>query len=232
MKTILLALVMVFVAIPAVAQQTGWIGVSIEDQRDRGAIVRRVEPNSPAERAGVKEGDVITEFGGQPVVGVQQLTRLVRETPIGRTVDLKVRRDNREETLKVTSERGGGNIVAVNPGNFTFNMPDVHVLTDQFRNLSRIEMHTSHTQAGVRVEQLNDQLRDFFGVLGNDGVLVTFVDRGSAAEKAGLKAGDVITAIGGRNIDSPEDFSREMRVDSKPVMKIVRDKKEREIRIE
>ena len=67
---------------------------------------------------------------------------------------------------------------------------------------------------------------------GNNGVLVTSVDRGSAAEKAGLKAGDVITAIGGRNVSSPDGFSREMRGDSKPVLKIIRDKKEREVRVE
>src|SRR5215813_11341155 len=70
---------MVLAAIPALAQDPGWIGISIEDQKEAGAIVRQIEPNSPAERAGLKEGDVITEFNRQPVVGVQQLTRLVRE---------------------------------------------------------------------------------------------------------------------------------------------------------
>ena len=93
-------------------------------------------------------------------------------------------------------------------------------------------MNTIHVQSGVRVEQPSDQLRDFFGVSGNNGVLVTSVDRGSAAEKAGLKAGDVITAIGGRTVSSPDAFSREMRGNSKPVLKIIRDKKEREIRVE
>ena len=64
------------------------------------------------------------------------------------------------------------------------------------------------------------------------GVLVTSVDRGSAADKAGLKAGDVITTIDGRTIRNPSDFSREMRANSKPMVKIVRDKQEREMRIE
>jgi serine protease Do len=82
------------------------------------------------------------------------------------------------------------------------------------------------------VEELTDQLRDFFGVLGNEGVLVTSVDSGSAAEKAGLKAGDVIVAVDNRNVRTSAEFSREMRADSKPMLKTIRDKKERELRIE
>src|SRR5262249_32531950 len=106
MRATLFAIAMLFATIPALAQDTGWIGVSIEDQKDRGAIVRRVEPNSPAEKAGLKDGDVIFEYDGENIRGVQQLTRLVRETPAGRTVDVKVRREGREQTFKVTAERG------------------------------------------------------------------------------------------------------------------------------
>ena len=85
MRGVLFGLASLVAAVPAVAQESGWIGVSIEDQKDRGAIIRRVEPNSPADKAGLKEGDVIIEFNRQEVMGVQQLTRLVRETPVGRT---------------------------------------------------------------------------------------------------------------------------------------------------
>src|SRR5215468_10905776 len=106
MRATLLAISILLLCIPAVAQEPGWIGVSIEDQKDRGAMIRRVEPNSPAEKAGLREGDVILEFDKEQVSGVQQLTRLVRETPVGRTVDVKVRRDNKDETFKVTMERG------------------------------------------------------------------------------------------------------------------------------
>src|SRR5215831_3924405 len=114
MRGILIGLAALFVAVPAVAQDSGWIGISIEDQKDRGAIIRRVEPNSPAEKAGLKEDDVVVEFNKQEVMGVQQLMRLVRETPAGRTVDVKVLRNNREETFKVTTESGS----ARNPGRF------------------------------------------------------------------------------------------------------------------
>src|SRR5215469_14084646 len=96
--------VMIFTVIPAVAQQSGWLGVSVEDQKDGGAVVRSVERDSPAEKAGIREGDVIVEYNKENVLGVQQLTRLIRETPVGRTIDLKVRRENREQALQATIE--------------------------------------------------------------------------------------------------------------------------------
>src|ERR1051325_5768456 len=104
MKSTLSAIVVCLLAIPALAQDPGSIGLTIRDQSDRGAAVRRVEPNSPAEKAGFKEGDVVLEYNKEQVIGVQQLTRLVRETPVGRTVDVKIRRDNREQTLQVTTD--------------------------------------------------------------------------------------------------------------------------------
>jgi serine protease Do len=226
MRLFWIATVIALAVIPALAQDAGWIGVGVDDQRDTGPIIRRVEPNSPAEKAGLREGDVILEFNRDQVAGVQQLTRLVRETPVGRTVDIKVRRDNREQTFKITTERGS----ELRNGRFEFNMPDVHILAE--RNFPRIEMNTIHVQSGVRVEQITDQLRDFFGVSGGNGVLVTSVDRGSAAEKAGLRAGDVVISVDGRSIRTPNDFSREMRANSRPMVTIIRDKKESEIRIE
>src|SRR5216117_421941 len=70
-----LILGMILLAVPALAQESGWIGISIEDQRDAGAMIRSVEPNSPAAKAGLKEGDVILQYNKQDVIGVQQLTR-------------------------------------------------------------------------------------------------------------------------------------------------------------
>jgi len=230
MKGLLFGITMVLAAaIPALGQDVGWLGVSIEDQREPGAVIRSVEPNSPAEKAGLKEGDVIVEFNKEQVIGVQQLTRLVRETPVGRIVDVKVRRDNREETFKVTTERGS----ELRSGRFELALPNVHILADSIlRDMPRLQVNTVYVQAGIRVEQMTDQLRDFFGVYSSNGVLVTSVDSGSAAEKAGLKAGDVVTTIDGKNIQTPAEFGRQMRVGSKPTLKIIRDKQEREIKIE
>jgi serine protease Do len=230
MRGLLFAITMALAAaIPALAQDAGWLGISIEDRNEPGAVIRGVEPSSPAEKAGLKQGDVIVEFNKEQVIGVQQLTRLVRETPVGRIVDVKVRRENREETFRVTVERGP----ELRSGRFGLELPNVHILADSvLRDMPKIQVHTVYMQGGIRVEQMTDQLRDFFGVFGNNGVLVTSVDSGSTAEKAGLKAGDVITSIDGKSVQTPAEFGREMRAGSKPTLKIIRDKQEREIRIE
>jgi serine protease Do len=233
MKTVAsFVILMLLAALPALAQEAGFVGVSIEDQRDGGPIVRHIEPNSPADRAGVKEGDVILEFDSSRVIGAQQLTRLVRETPVGRTVDLKIRRGTAEQTLKVTTERASNALL----GNFHLNVPGVNVFADGFGNLTRnaprFHITTTFVQSGIQVEQLTDQLRDFFAVRGNNGVLVTSVDGGSAAEKAGLKAGDVIIMIDGREIRDPGEFSREMMARPRPTLKIVRDRQERDLKME
>ena len=229
MRSILLTATMLLAAIPALAQEAGWIGITIEDQRDRGAVIRTIQPNSPAEKAGLRQGDVVVEFDTVRVVGVQQLTRIVRETPVGRTVDVKVRRDNREETVKITTENASNQPF----GRFEINMPDMHVLADRIvRAVPRVQVSTVFVQDGIRAEQLTDQLRTFFGVSGGNGVLITSVDSGSAAAKAGLKAGDVVITVDGRSISTVSEFSREMRANSRPMLKIVRDKKEQEIRIE
>src|SRR5262249_41978457 len=98
--------VMLLLAITVLAQNTsGWIGISVEDRNEGGVIVRSVVPNSPASRAGLKAGDIILQFNSQDVVGVRQLTRLIRETPVGRTVEFKIRRDNQDQIVQVATER-------------------------------------------------------------------------------------------------------------------------------
>jgi len=218
-----------FVTIPLLAQQAGWLGVSVEDQKDGGAIVRSVERNSPAEKAGLKEGDVIVQYNKESVMGVQQLTRLIRETPVGRSVEMKVRRNNNEQTLQVTTEAARFDFP-----NIQIDGPKMNVLMDQVRrNMPRVEVNTTFVQSGIRVEQMTDQLREFFGVASNSGVLVASVESGSAAEKAGLKSGDVIISVDAANTRTPSDFSREMRAaNGKATLKIVRDKQQREIKLD
>jgi len=233
-RVIIIMAAMFLAAIPALAQQAGWLGLSVEDQKDTGPIVRSVEPDSPAAKAGIKEGDVIIHFNNENILGVQQLTRLIRETPVGRTVEMRVRRDGREQSVQLTTEASR---LPERVRNLQLNLPDVHVLMDQAaqvrRNMPRVEVSTTFVQSGIRVEQLTDQLKNFFGVQGSGGVLVSSVETNSAAEKAGLKAGDVITAIDGKNVRTPSDFSRQMRTASgKAVLKIMRDKQERELRLD
>ena len=226
MKQVLSIAALLIAALPLQAQEAGWIGVRVEDQRDRGVIVRSVEPNSPAARANLKEGDVIVQFNKEDVAGVQQFTRLIRETPVGRTVEMKIRRDNRDETVQVTTDRAPN--FRDRFGGFDIQVPRIRI-----EDFPQVQVNTAFVQSGIRIERLTDQLRDFFGVYSSGGVLVTSIDPGSVADKAGLKAGDVITSIDGRDIRTPSEFSREMRRgSSNKTFKIVRNKQEQEIKMQ
>lgn len=228
MKPALIVLVALIATIPAFGQDRGWIGVSIAEQSDRGVLVRSVEPNSPADKAGVKANDIIVQYGRQDVVGVLQLTRLVSETPVGRTVDVTIRRENREQTLKVTTEKAPLTI-----GGYRIQRPDLAAINDRVvRGVEDVYRSVFVSQAGIRVESLTPQLREFFGVKAGEGVLVASVDAESAAEKAGLKAGDVITAVDGQSVSTPSAFGREVRSRTTFTLKVVRDKQEREIRVD
>ena len=193
------------------------IGLSIEDVTEddavnEGAAVRDVLPDSPAESAGFVDGDVVVEFDGERVRSSRQLTRLVQETPAGRTVGTAVMRDGRRVELDVTPESGA--IAAV---------PSLEILGERLGNVySRIapEVGRNFTfdvwtrpgtaRLGVNVQELSSQLADYFGV--DDGVLVTSVDEESAAADAGLQAGDVITSVDGRSVDDINNLRRRLSV--------------------
>ena len=235
MKTVLALMLGIVISAPALAQDAGWIGTTIADQTDRGVLVRSVETNSPAERAGLKANDVILQYNKEEVVGVRQLTRLVGETPVGRAVDVTVRRDNREQTFKVTAEKAPFSV-----GGLQIQAPDFTLFTNQVRNGARQHLEFSPflttitmSQGGIRADSLTPQLRDFFGVKSGEGVLVASVEENSAAGRAGLKAGDVITAVEGRVISTPQDLNREMRSRNTGfTLKVVRNKMEQDLRVE
>lgn len=222
-------------AAPSHGQTPGWLGINVVDGKDEGALVRGVENGSPAAQAGLKENDLIIEYNKTPVLGVAQFTRLVRETPVGRNVEMKIRRDNQVETLNLTTGERPNNFgrpLRVQP-------PDLSGLKENLRNLRvfagdmpRISVSTSYTQWGIRADDMTSQLREFFGVDREKGVLVASVESGSAAEKAGVKAGDVIISAGGSTVRSPSDFSRDaQRAGNSLTLRIVRDKNERELTV-
>ncbi len=124
----------------------GRLGVSLEDvgaddvgrlglSAERGAVVTDVQEGSAAEKAGVKDGDVIVRFGGQDVWSAAQLARLVRETPAGRTVDLEVSRGGAIQKLSVAlTKPDRDRMFGVGPGgmgeDFHFEMPDLSDLPE------------------------------------------------------------------------------------------------------
>jgi len=206
------------------------IGVQINEGKDGGVIVEEVRPDSPAEKAGLKRSDVIVEFDGERVRSARQFGRLVQETPPGRTVKTVVMRDGRRQELQVTPREGGSVL-----GRGSFNgdlyrerMPELDMLRDLPRGFSfnLPPDLLSDRRLGVTVDELTDQLAEYFGA--KDGLLVTSVADGSAASRAGLRAGDVITSIDGREVRYRADIARVLRDSREEEIKIgiVRDKRE------
>jgi S1-C subfamily serine protease len=216
-----------------------------------GAVVTEVVKDSAAEKAGVKVGDVVTSFDGERVRSARQLERLVEETPAGRTVKVALQRAGAPVTLDVTPEvpkitqmtpgmpAEGGNVFGWKraPGQdlegpqgmpFKFEMP-----TGRFDFEGEPFMAASRGRLGVRVQDLTEELAGYFGV--KAGVLVAGVEADAPAAKAGIKAGDVITAVNGQAIAEPGELRREVAKveDGKTAdLSVTRDKKPLTLKVE
>lgn len=165
---------------------------------ERGVEVLKVEPGSPAANAGIKAGDVLLSYNGENILGAQQLGRLVSETPQGRKVKIQLWRDGKAQfTTAVIAQAHWGRDFSPD---LNFPMPDIRVVMPDIPNALLVWKNPA---LGIECEPVDAQLAEYFGVKG--GVLVRSVDKGSAAEKAGLKAGDVLTAVGDRNVTNPRE---------------------------
>jgi serine protease Do len=179
-------------------------------KEERGVEVKNVDEDSPAAKAGVKEGDVILDYNGQRVEGLAQFVRMVVETPVGRKASLGIFRNGANQTLTATiAARTGQNYSFSLPAPMTpmppmppmpeFTMPDVPSGVMGWQN----------STLGYVGEPVDGQLAEYFGV--KDGVLVRSVAKNSPSEKAGLKAGDVIVKVDGSNVKSPREITTIVR---------------------
>ena len=170
----------------------GWLGVRIQGldqtlaesfgmENPRGALVAQVEENSPAAKAGIESGDVILEFRGKAVNKSADLPALVASTPIGEKVEIKLLRDGKEETVKV--EIGNLNDISSDGGK------------------------ASATTRGLSLSTLDDEARKELGFRGK-GVRIDGVKAGSAAERSGLRAGDIIIGVGGKRVEDVKSTHR------------------------
>ena len=179
-------------------------------KEERGVEVSSLAEDGPAAKAGIKQGDVVLEFNGQPVEGTAQFSRLVRETPVGRHVKITVWRSGAAQTLMATvGENKQTTVIGPGDGSWNFNMPEIPPMPNI--EIPRFQMSLQNPMLGIVGESLEreDQLAEFFGV--QEGVLVRSVKKGSAAEKAGIKAGDVITKVDDSKVTSSAEITRVLR---------------------
>jgi len=205
---------------------------------ERGVEVTMVDQDAPAGKAGLKEQDVILTLNGTDVQSVEQLRRMIRETPPGRVVTLGVSRSGQAMTIKVEladRKQNSAHNFGPDTKQFKFSMPMMPAmpsLPDMDLPVSIVVVHSS-ARSGLMVENLTPQLGDFFGAKNGQGVLVRSVEKGSRADKAGFRAGDVIVKINDEPIHDSGDFTHALRSrkDNTASISVIRDKKEQTITI-
>ena len=208
-----------------------FLGVGLEEVDDgtRGAKVQTVEPDSAAEKAGIQDGDVITRFDGESVRSVRQLTRLVRETPAGRSVDVEVRRGGATKTLTATLDESPHRIHQGLLGDENVFVPDLEdfdVEVDVPHGLPHavgpqvFQWHGDgdhdftmawsprRPRLGIRFLEIEGQLADYIGLSTDEGVLVSSVGEDTPAAEAGIRAGDVVLEVDGKTIHDAGDLMK------------------------
>ncbi len=183
----------------------GYLGVQIQDvtsrhekrfklPADEGAVVTEVVEDSPAEKAGFKEDDVVLSFAGKDVYDADDLTRFVQRTDPETKVDVVVWRDGAKKTIQVTigkRKASAFGVFAPGPG-------------------GNVMVWSGRASYGLQLNTLNEQLGAYFGVPEKKGVLVESVKEKSAAEKAGFQAGDVIVKVGKEPVAKSSDVLHEL----------------------
>ena len=234
-------------------ESASWLGVESQEvtadkvkelklPAERGVLLGRIVPDSPAAKAGLKENDVITEINGQRVEGEAQFRRMIHEIPAGRTVQFTVWRDGSAQSISATlgkaEDRGNAWFNAA-PRVFSFQLPRVEIpevapMPDGDWGGPGM-LGGERPRLGIDAEDLSGQFGAYFGAPDGEGVLVREVHSGSAAEKAGVKSGDVITSLDGDRIRSLGDLREKLaaKPDEKTVkLGILRNKNEMSITVE
>jgi len=179
--------------------ERGWLGVQIQPvspeiadaiglDKAKGALVASVVPDSPADRAGLKQGDVIVTFGTSDIDEMRDLPRIVANTHVDETVDVAILRDGKMQTREVTIAKLAADQVAMAPAHRD----------------GRVESE----KLGATVAALTDEARQQLNVPeAVEGVVVTAVDPSGPAAEKGLRPGDIIQQIDGQKVSKPADVT-------------------------
>jgi len=221
---------------------SSYLGVDISDvtterlavlklKEEKGVEVTMVDQDAPAGKAGIKEHDVILSMNGTTIESGAQLRRMIHETPAGRVVTLGLSRDGQAMTVKAQ--------LADKHKEFSMTSPDIHINIPEIHvpdiDIPRIEMMTvtSSMRSGLTLENITPQLGEFFGVKNGNGVLVRSVEKGSRAEKAGFRAGDVIVKVNDEAVHDTSDFTHAVhsREGKSVSVGVIREKKEQNLNL-
>jgi serine protease Do len=176
-------------------------------------------------------------MNGTSIVSKTQLQRMIHETPPGRVVALGLSRDGQPMTIKVQLADRRSEFAHMAPKDlnkdYHFEMPQMPNMPDfDVPNIGVVVVHSS-VRSGLMVENLTPQLGEFFGAKNGNGVLVRSVEKGSRADKAWLRAGDVITRVADQPVHDTSDFTHALHSHSSGSVNVavIRDKKEQTLTI-
>src|SRR5258706_15352944 len=224
---------------------SSYLGVDITDvsterlsalklKEEKGVEVTMVDQDAPAGKAGIKEHDVILTMNGSSIESGAQLRRMIHEMPPGRVVSFGLSREGQPMTVKVqlADKHSEFAFHGPKPGDIHVNIPEIHIPDIDIPSINMVVV-TQSERSGLMVENITPQLGEFFGVKNGNGVLVRSVEKGSRAEKAGLRAGDVITRVGDQPVHDTSDFTHALHshTTGSVGVGVIRDKKEQTLTI-
>jgi serine protease Do len=224
---------------------SSYLGVDIADvtterlsalklKEEKGVEVTMVDQDAPAGKAGIKEHDVILTMNGTSIESGAQLRRMIHEMPPGRMVSFGLSRDGQPVTLKVQLADKHKEFAMTGPQmkDFHVHIPEIHIPDIDIPSINMVVV-TQSERSGLMVENITPQLGDFFGVKNGNGVLVRSVEKGSRAEKAGIRAGDVIVKVNDQPVHDTSDFTHAVksRNGNSISVGVIREKKEQNLNL-
>ena len=163
-------------------------------KNDHGALVSRVRPDQPADKAGVKRGDIILSFDGKEIKEMRDLPRIVAQSPVGKSTKMDVWRGGKKKTLTIKSERFEDDSLAETDSRAE---PDEVELGEEF---------------GATLRSLTDEARERYNFgEGVEGVIVMNVKRGGLASSNDIRSGDILIEVDGNKVSTPEDVVKALK---------------------
>jgi len=225
--------------------ERGWLGVLTREDEEGHLHVIEVTQDSPAEEAGLEEGDIIIEFGNMAISGGEMLLNEVRSHKPGETVTLRIDREGKTQRVKVKlgeyTEQDIWNEFEMRFPSL-FRIPESLENQEPFPRPFRFPVEgripgekvgvwrpfESQKFIGVTIETLDEGLSEFFGLKEGVGILIRIVDKNGPADKAGLKVGDLIVKADGKRVETTDELVKLIHEKEKGEtikLEILRDKK-------
>ncbi len=187
----------------------GWLGVKVQVvdaeiakalnlTEPNGVLVASIVQGSPADKGGIRVGDIITQYNGYTLSSANRLPRMVGETAIDKIVPVVIYRDGKYVNLQIKIEKPN----VEDPFN-------ENILREDNNKSSGTKSSPQKLLLGMEVKDITSATKDFFRLSGTDkGVVVSRVESGSTAALVGIKQGDVIVSVNNKAISGVAEFSK------------------------